>query len=74
VSGLLNDLAGATMWVGYGDPEIYPLDDFSFDVWKERQARGYIERGPKGEPTLTHAGAKMFSKLEGGDGVLPDKG
>jgi hypothetical protein len=64
-----NDLATAIMHLGYEDPEIFPLDDFSFDVWQELQARGYIERGPKGEPKLTPAGAKMFSKLEGGHDI-----
>jgi hypothetical protein len=54
------------MQLGYEDEDSYPLSEVSFDVWKELQRRGHVERVPKRELRLTAKGQKASTGLESG--------
>ena len=62
----IDQLATGIMHLGYEDPDTYPLSEIPFDVWKELQERGHVERGPDGQPALTAKGRKVFTGLESG--------
>jgi hypothetical protein len=65
----IDQLALAILHLGYEDEDMYPIAQVPFDVWKELQERGHIERGPKGHPALTDKGRKAFTAMEAGDDV-----
>jgi hypothetical protein len=48
---------------------VQPWSELPFDVWKELQQRGHVERGDDGKPTLTANGQKTFTAMEAGDDV-----
>ena len=65
----IDQLASGIMHLGYEDEDTYPLAEVPFDVWKELQTRGHVERGPNGEPKLTAKGQITFSAMESGKDV-----
>jgi hypothetical protein len=46
-----------------------PIEEFSFDVLKQLQSLGMIERGLQGEPLLTTRGRRTCSLIEAGRSV-----
>lgn len=66
MTATLEQLCDGILRLGQEDEELFPRSEVPFDVWKELQERGHVERGPKGGPVLTAKGRKAFTGLESG--------